>query len=290
MDTYDHNIPDPLGLAALRWERIELRYRLTRAGYLPHFKSGMWRGIFGHVLRDHAPRLYDQVFERVIPADHPHSRRFSTMPNPYVVSVPDIEPRGIQVGDRLTVILTLIGKAIDHVGELIPLLQTLDNRGMGPDHIPLELEGWTPMPTQQDQLWRPPTDPIRLDFQSPMLTKGITRKTRSIPLSLLVHRMAERVALLKHFHCDGPFVDDFSEVKALAETARMLDTSLYWREWPRFSRRKFETYQKGGLMGSISYRLVHPQLLPLLRVGQYLHVGKGTVWGMGKMAVEELGG
>ncbi|MEM7375379.1 MAG: CRISPR system precrRNA processing endoribonuclease RAMP protein Cas6 [Bacteroidota bacterium] len=280
----------PLPLEHLTWRTIKLTYQLTRAGRLPHFKSALWRGILGHVLLEKSPLLYEQIFECKLPPDHPYSRRFQHAPSPYLVSIHDNEPRTVQSGEELIVYLTLIGKAIDHFSELIPLLQDMDRRAIGPDWIPLQMVDLSLLETEEAQIWlppKPPADLINLRFQSPLHVKGVDRNYLLLPLSLLIHRLAERMSLLAYFHCDAPFVSDFSDLKEKAATARILSKHVQWREWPRFSSRKYEKFQKGGLMGSISYGEVHPHLLPLLRLGTHLHVGKGTAWGMGRMSLEE---
>ena len=43
-----------------------------------------------------------------------------------------------------------------------------------------------------------------------------------------------------------------------------------------------------GWVGHVDYAGVPRELFPLLYVGAHLHLGKGTTWGMGKLAYQDL--
>jgi len=50
----------------------------------------------------------------------------------------------------------------------------------------------------------------------------------------------------------------------------------------RYSRRQERRIPMGGLVGSVTYRGPLDEFLPWLALGEHVHVGKNTVFGMGK--------
>jgi hypothetical protein len=59
-------------------------------------------------------------------------------------------------------------------------------------------------------------------------------------------------------------------------------TALTWHDWTRWSSRQQQHMKLGGLMGR--FRLPNgalADLWPLIWLGQYLHIGKNTSFGLG---------
>ncbi len=61
--------------------------------------------------------------------------------------------------------------------------------------------------------------------------------------------------------------------------------TLRWWDWQRYSARQQTEMNFGGLLGD--FELAGPaevlqQLLPVLKMGEWLHVGKRTTFGLGK--------
>jgi hypothetical protein len=80
---------------------------------------------------------------------------------------------------------------------------------------------------------------------------------------------------------------DFKPLLAEAEKLNMRAT-LRWWDWERYSARQQTTMNFGGLIGG--FELSGPpatleKFVPLLKMGEWLHVGKGTTFGLGKYQV-----
>ena len=75
---------------------------------------------------------------------------------------------------------------------------------------------------------------------------------------------------------------DFAALKRQAEAVRFNTGDLYWFDWERYSSRQQQTMKLGGLLGTLR---LHGDLAPfghLLHLGQWLHVGKETTFGLGR--------
>ncbi|MCI0418045.1 MAG: CRISPR system precrRNA processing endoribonuclease RAMP protein Cas6, partial [Acidobacteria bacterium] len=60
---------------------------------------------------------------------------------------------------------------------------------------------------------------------------------------------------------------------------------LVWDDWARYSGRQKEWMQFGGLMGSVTYEGVLGAFMPLLALGEWLHVGGKTSFGLGRYRI-----
>lgn len=267
-------------ISQLDWKEIRLVYNLEADGHLPRFKSSAWRGMLGHMLKDQLPQVYERIFEVNVQEDHVFARRYKRAPNPYIVYVPS-RRTAYQAGDRLGVHFTLIGDAADAFPMLMALLQDMAGRGLGPEEVPMSLQSLT---LNMPERWQTPVEGpqrIGLYFRTPL---SLRSKDQGQPpsLPLLVHRLAERMALLAHFHCRAPLINDFEPWVQLAEQARTTATRLRLRAIPRYSNRNKQHMNLTGVEGYLEFAEVAPELLPLLHLGSILHLGKATVMGMGK--------
>jgi len=104
----------------------------------------------------------------------------------------------------------------------------------------------------------------------------------------LIDRLAFRADLLHVYHCGGQTDYDHRALVAAAGEVRMVDPSpIYWQERSRYSRSQDARMNLDGFMGEA--RFEGPNLerfLPLLKLGEYIHVGKNTTFGHGAIRVE----
>ncbi|MEG3070433.1 MAG: CRISPR system precrRNA processing endoribonuclease RAMP protein Cas6 [Candidatus Syntrophopropionicum ammoniitolerans] len=64
-----------------------------------------------------------------------------------------------------------------------------------------------------------------------------------------------------------------------------MQSQTRWVDWERYSSRQSSRMNMGGVVGQVEYRGDLGAYMPLLRLGQLVHVGKGAVFGMGKYAI-----
>jgi hypothetical protein len=71
-------------------------------------------------------------------------------------------------------------------------------------------------------------------------------------------------------------------------------SALAWRDWERYSARQDSRMKLGGMVGSVTYVGALTDFLPYLLYAEYLHVGKNTSFGLGRMrlrrSAEQRGG
>ena len=70
-----------------------------------------------------------------------------------------------------------------------------------------------------------------------------------------------------------------------AEDVEAITNNLHWIDWERYSNRQQTKMKLGGLIGEITYRGNFQKYLPLIRLGEHIHVGKATTFGLGKYKI-----
>ena len=109
-----------------------------------------------------------------------------------------------------------------------------------------------------------------------------------LPFVTFLRTLVRRLALLAYFHCNQEAdVGQIRKLIAAAQAVRIKRSSLRWRDWERYSTRQRNTMKLGGLVGEVTYEGELTAFLPSLRLGELVHVGKGTSFGLGKYLVRE---
>lgn len=298
--------------------RYRFEFQVTRTIRLPDYAGSMLRGAFGHALRQlacltrqptcpacplHSECPYPALFAPRPPSEH-RLQRFSEIPVPYVIEAPAWGSRTLAEGEALIFHQVLIGRARHQLSLIILAWRRALARGVGAGHGQAELRRVVHCGEDGEQeIFRPengriaehrPT--IRRAADSRPLPAGITLRF-STPLRLqrngnalppahlqpaaLLMALARRASLLMEFHAGGPLWQDFTALRAacadLADHKR-----LHWRDWGRYSSRQQQAMRLGGVLGD--WR-IEGDLTPfgeMLRLGEWLHVGKEAAFGLGQ--------
>ncbi len=314
----DSTIGPAAGLPQLPLGRYRLLFREDSGRPLTGYQGSAWRGALGHALKQtvcvtrlrHCPDcllyrscLYPYIFETPPPLNAEKMRRYTAAPHPFVIEPPLAEEQADQGLYPLG--LVLFGQANRHLPYLIHALRRAGAEGLGKQrilHTLIEVQQalglgdtWptihvtggpcSPLP---ESVPVPPDPPGRITVH--LLTPlRIRRAGKLVGVSEL--RFADffagllrRISMLTYFHTGTPLETDFRELMALAREIPLLDASLRWQDWTRYSSRQKTLMQMGGLVGS--FRLSPGNALwPYLWLGQWTHAGKGASMGLGRYRI-----
>jgi CRISPR-associated endoribonuclease Cas6 len=259
--------------------------------------------------------IYAYVFETPIPDEAQMMRKYTVAPHPFILEPFVDSQRTYKEGEEISFGLTLIGHAIDYLPYFIYALDELGRIGIGKGRGKYELRevleenisdhentSETLIYKGDDKMLRQPDSPIRwsdivtehpipppvirISFITPTRIKYQNRLTKDLEFHVLFRNLLRRISLLSYFHC-GHRLDD-REFKDLIEQARKVQTvkrALYWHDWERYSNRQETRMKLGGFMGEIDYEGDFGPFWPYIRLGEYVHVGKGSSFGLGRYEV-----
>lgn len=102
----------------------------------------------------------------------------------------------------------------------------------------------------------------------------------------IIRRLRDRASSLAAFFGDGPLELDFKGVSALADTVRLVENRTRVVTVNRRSSKTGQRHDVGGFVGEATYDgEAIGRLMPLVRVGEVIHVGKHAAFGNGRMEV-----
>jgi hypothetical protein len=264
---------------------------------------------------------YGYIFETAPPEGSDVLRTLDEVPRPFVIEPPDDRRTLIPPGERLAFGLTLVGRAVNYLPYFILVFRELGQAGLGRRRGKYRLaaiDAITPSPCQGEgrgggqSIYRAEDDTIRasdtsfgwevvaaraaalpadrltLDFLTPARLKHAGRWAQSgPPFHVLVKALLGRVSSLSYFHCGQRWEADFRGLIDRAMNVRAVQAQTRWEDWSRFSGRQEQRIEMGGLVGRITYAGDLTDYLPLLALGEWVHAGKGTVFGNGQYRIAD---
>jgi len=127
---------------------------------------------------------------------------------------------------------------------------------------------------------------VRLRFLTPLRLVVDGDLCTDPQFYILARNLLRRLGNLVSFHCGqeadlpvGPLLD-------VAETVRLTERRTLWYDWERYSKRQDKRMKLGGLVGELTYEGDLTEFLPLLVLGSWVNLGKGTSFGLGRYGLE----
>lgn len=295
--------------------RYRLEFEAETPLHLPEYAGSALRGAFGGALRASAcmtkrktcegcPLLrtcpYTAIFETPPPDGHVLLKS-GRAPNPYVIEPPPWGERSYAPGETLAFGIVLAGRALDQLPLVLWAFHRAFERGVGAGdgraklsrvfHIGAEethvLSG-TEDSVREHSRTLPASaaiaeGPLTLEFTTPLRLQENGRALRPQALTprALLMTLVRRVAFMCEFHGSARLDADFKALARLADTIKD-DKELVWRDWTRYSSRQKQKMTLGGVVGRWTLRGELDPFRPYLHLGQWLHVGKETTFGLGR--------
>lgn len=306
---------------SIELQRWRLAFRTDRSGRLPPWLGSAWRGLLGHALADavctcdrklsghcslESTCPYIELFEPRFCSSESILQPHQSAPAPYLLR--GSEGGRLGAGQQLDVSLTLFGRARRHAGLALQALALGATQGIGRAAVPLKPTGLAEVDLLEvtrelslAEVYRGASEPtlplehlppwpgrIALEFTAPVRIRLRNRYIGPDELAFgdLFAQLLRRASLLRDFHCTPPGDESKLDFRAWAALARELEFSgirLDWHDLARHSSRQGRKVPMGGITGRvvISGKAFEP-FWPLIWLGQYLGVGKGTTMGLGQ--------
>lgn len=260
--------------------------------------------------------VYPYVFETAPPPGADRLRGQDSVPRPYVFEMPQQQAREVRPGGRFEFDLVLVGRAIDDFPYFLVALAQLGASGLGREggayrivevvsdgpggpavifRAPGELAHGAERRVRAVELLADPRAAaagrdVTLSLLSPLRIVYDGRLVEEPTFQDIIRALLRRVSSLCYFHCGGPLEADFAGLKERAGAVRTREARLSVREQGRYSTRQGRGIDQAGVVGRMTFEGPASEglgaFLPLLLAGEWVHVGKSAVMGLGRYVVE----
>lgn len=254
---------------------------------------------------------YPYLFDTYPPPDAEVLGQHQDVPLPLVIEPPNDRRRHLEPGDTLEFHVILVGESVRYLSYLAVAFQELGRQGLGkargrfklceltavhpyrPDtaivyeeNSPNVIRAATLPITFAECATRAvalPPDRVTVHFQTPTRLKDAGLIIRETPPFLVFWRaLMRRVSSLAYFHCGQQWEADYRGLLQAAKEVQLVDAGTHWAEFRRYSTRQQQGVSFGGVVGSATYAGDLRPFLPVLALGELVHVGKSTVFGNGR--------
>lgn len=300
--------------------RYRFTFRITKPLRLPDYAGSTLRGVFGHALMQLSGINQDDIARKTpLALNSPYTQIFAPqasstaqttlnglrqLPVPYVIEAPLTTAKTWLAGESLQFHQVLTKPALSQLQVIILAWRRAFARGLGVgDGKAVLVSVETELPTGEWQeiyteiearirqhsvqlsapIYNQPAD-VQLHLLTPLRLQqqGKILGTQEINASIFLRNLIRRLSLyLQHQNPDACSLDSIRHLNLLADQVQD-ERHLEWQDWQRYSSRQKKTMKLGGVIGRWHLKNVPAELLACIYVGQWLHLGKETAFGLGK--------
>lgn len=130
------------------------------------------------------------------------------------------------------------------------------------------------------------SDPSNLKVQllTPLRFKADNCFGGELSFEQLSRLMLRRITTLFTEFSKESFYLDYQKILEQAKQIRVIDSTISWKDYARYSSRQQQALKLGGLIGTVRYEGNIAPFIPLLDLATLLHLGKQTTFGLGKIS------
>lgn len=236
-------------------------------------------------------------------------RTINARPHPFVLQ-PGVTVENRQPGESISFSLLLIDRALDMLPQLVYAVQLMGESGIGAGRRyklgRFDLEKVTAAKQtvytgdqgvlhatenfRQIQLEKQhsnDTSCLNVALLTPLRLKQENKLNGDLPFHILIRAALRRIAALESAYNSGEPNLDYRGLVQRAEQIKISRSKLHWQKLYRYSNRQRQKISLSGIGGSIEYEGDLSAFLPILRYCEQVNVGKQTVFGLGKIKVDQ---
>jgi len=296
--------------------KYTVNYRFQEKAVLPRYKGSIIRGLFGMHLRKTVcvnPKL-SSCRTCVVGAKCAYCRMFEPtrqqggdvidLPHPFVLEPPEDNRTEYQTGDDFAFGLLLFGEAVEEFPYALVAFK-------GMEKIPIGFQGKrgavvlskitafdkTIYDSAADRLeeyrvpcpagWGPaPSGGATVNLVTPMRIMLDKRLQKRLTFKGFFKTLIRRISSLRYYYSREKMdPDEVRRLIEMSEDIKTVEDKTFWQDWKRYSAKQKEEMNLGGLVGAIRYRGDLEPFWPYLKLGELVHVGKNTSFGLGRYEI-----
>lgn len=293
--------------------KLHLKYTAVDALTLPPYKGSTFRGSLGHIFKDlvcvkphgqcercelQDSCLYPRTFQPVKNSKHP-------LPPPYIIEPPAESKRHYTSGETFATGLVLVGDRVESLPYFVDAMKTLGEQGIGKGNGQVQLRSVMSQGRNgsQRELFDEETgqvsdgayfvdwddfapveaEEVTLYFLTPVQLQHKGKLIKGpVPFRLLVANLLRRWKMLERFYGNGQVSTPWELEQQDTGSVVVSDFDVQWQSFSRWSNRQKRYHPLYGLTGSVTYEGDLTPWTPLLQLGEWMHLGKKTSFGLGQ--------
>lgn len=297
-----------------KYVKLKVRLKALEDSKLPSYLGSTLRGTIGHTLKKvscinpgtdckncdrHNSCVYSNVFVCVDTSNSGDMlNSINTAPNPFVIYSQRNNKNVIKKDDHIYFDITLLGKAVSYMHFFLHAISQIENLGLGAnrkkfrvDCIIDDISGDKIMEHNHCYInnFRDYTfksehynkNRVKIRFDTPLRVKENGKFTQNISFEVLIKNIMRRASMIYQYHMDEDIVLDIQDIINKAKQVKTEKISIKWNKLNRYSSRVQKKMSIGGVTGTVIYKGPIGSFVPLLSLGEIIHVGKGCTVGLG---------
>jgi CRISPR-associated endoribonuclease Cas6 len=310
-----------MGVINMKIAQLEVKFKVLEDLKLPPYKGPLIRNAFGAALRKIScpfkdkecnecllinKCVYSFIFETPKPEGAKIMRKYKNVPHPFIIEPPTNNNTHFHPNDTILFKLILIGKAIDFLPYFLYAFELMAEKGLGKGQKKLILssinQGKNIIYDGKDKLIKKEVKEkilkiekpkkvvkkIEVNFLTPLRIFYESRLAEGLEFHIFFRSLLRRIGLLFYFY-DKPLAIDFKQFINKAKDIKTISANFKRVNWHYYSFRQKRLIKMEGLIGKAIYSGNLTPFIPYLKIGEKLHVGKGTAFGLGKYKFKILG-
>jgi len=254
---------------------------------------------------------YYNIFENELPEQTVwFLRGVKKVPHPFIIHPPQEKEKRYSKGKIFKVGLTVFGMEVKYFVFFLNAFIKMGERGLGIDRGKFKLHYVYSLDETENQfmIYNAMDDTLdgdafrklesskylnshnskklKLLFETParlQIEGKVVSNPDKITAEALITLLEKRYYALSKIFCE----ENKSEYPLFERPAdlRINKNNLRFYHWNRYSSRQKTSIEMGGLIGEIELEGLSNELLYLLRIGEHIHIGKNTGFGLGKYKI-----
>ncbi len=268
--------------------RYKITYTALTDAVLPGQLGSMIRGIFGETLMRHKPEIFQKFFYPDMPAGEVVKKYISSdLPAPFII-YPVKHYDYVRQNQEISFIFTLIGKYRQYEELIFDTFDRIQNTGLNQGTVPVGNLQFEQLLHNHKEIiafdnFKPPKQSVRrvtLQFKTPVSLNSKKQLIADFDFKRIFGYVYRRLFILDYLYGEKNIPEELPvELKNLY--INPVDIQLSRKSIFRSPTRS-EKYPMTGWKGKITYTGNLNTVIPYLQMGEFLHIGNKTVFGLGK--------
>jgi CRISPR-associated endoribonuclease Cas6 len=247
--------------------------------------------------------VYQYIFETIPPQNTEKMKKYNHIPHPFVLYLLRNEKTDISFG------LKLFGKSMKYLPYFILSFLRLGKAGLGKEKSRFVIDKVLDISTGKALFengditsniagtsfyefpsGNSPSDlkAVKIILKSPLSIRNNGKALKEIEPESFMITLVRRLGNIIYFHTDTPLDLDFREIKEKAQLLSVEESNVRTISRDRFSTRQKNRIDMFALEGNFTLKGDLTPFYNYLKLGEIIHVGRGTSFGQGRFEMEEM--